>query len=254
MKVLNLFSIDRCEIGLSELARMSGIDKAATLRLLVALKKYNYIEQNNVTRKYRLGGGFLRLAHIREITQPIGKVGKEITDWLTAESGETAHISVPGSDMLTTISHSEPIRGTIVHLDPGELLPLNATASGIAFLGFLTKAERNVHLARSAQTYTSKTIVDPLEINRLAEQALINGFATSNSGFEDDVYGIAVPFFGQKGEVEGTIAIAAPSSRMNEQKCETIKALLFEASMRLTTAFGGISHANMPALTEIEEA
>jgi len=55
MHLLNRFSIEQTEIGLSELARLADLDKAATRRLLVALAKHGYIEQSADTRKYRLG-------------------------------------------------------------------------------------------------------------------------------------------------------------------------------------------------------
>jgi len=245
MKLLNIFSIEQSEIGLSELARLADLDKAATRRLLVALLKHNFIEQNQTTRQYRLGSGFLRLAHIREMTTPISKISQEITDWLTEETGETAHISVPDAGMLTTIAHSEPSRGTIVHLDRSELLPLNATASGIVFLGFLSPAKRCVILAAPIETYTPHTITNPEEVNNLAKQAYLNGFATSENGFETDVSGIAVPYFGQSNSVEGTIAIAVPSTRMNDQKRKEIIVLLFEASRRITRALGGVGHPNV---------
>ena len=69
--VLDQFSLTRTEIGLSELSRMAGLDKAATRRLLVAMSKHGFIEQSAETRKYRLGHGFLRLARIREATVPV---------------------------------------------------------------------------------------------------------------------------------------------------------------------------------------
>lgn len=244
MRLLNLFSIERGEIGLSELARMADLDKAATRRLLVALSKHNFIEQNQTNRHYRLGSGFLRLAHIREMTTPIGKISQEITDWLTEETGETAHISVPDAGMLTTIAHSEPNRGTIVHLDRSEQLPLNATASGIVFLGFMSPAKRAAILAAPIEAFTLHTITNPKEVNNLAEQAYLNGFATSENGFETDVSGIAAPYFGQSNTAEGTIAIAVPSTRMNDQKRKEIIALLFEASRRITRALGGEQHPN----------
>ena len=56
--VLDQFTVERKEIGLSELARLINNDKAATRRLLLALSKHELIEQDEETRKYRLGKGF----------------------------------------------------------------------------------------------------------------------------------------------------------------------------------------------------
>ena len=251
MKLLNLFSIEQGEMGLSELASKAELDKAATRRLLISLAKHNFIEQVQLTRKYRLGSGFLRLAHIREMTTPIGRVSQEITDWLTDETCETSHISIPDGDMLITIAHSEPHRGTIVHLDKSERLPLNATASGITFLGFLPRDERMAILADRQKTYTSQTITSRQEINRLAKQAFVNGYGTIENGFEVDVSSVATPYFGQSSAVEGTIAVATPSARMDEQKRQHIVALLFEASERLTRTLGGEMHPQIDKIRRL---
>ena len=99
--VLDQFSLTRTEIGLSELSRMAGLDKAATRRLLVAMGKHGFIEQSAETRKYRLGHGFLRLARIREATVPVIQAAQEAVDWLMQETNETAHASLPGAKGMT---------------------------------------------------------------------------------------------------------------------------------------------------------
>ncbi len=251
MKLLGSFSVEHGEIGLSELARMTHIDKAATRRLLVALGKHNFIEQNSVTRAYRLGSGFLRLAHIRELNFPINKIASEVALWLSHESGESAHISVEDNGMLRTIAHREPNRGTIVHLDPSEMLPMHATASGLAFLGFSSASKRDAILVAPLAAHTASTITDPGKIRQLADKAFQCGFAESTNGFEDDAAGIAVPFFGDDGCIAGTVAVAAPSSRMNTARRAQIKALLFQASVRITDALGGTLHANVAAMETV---
>ena len=66
LRLLTLFSEQRPELGLSELARLAGYDKATSRRLLVALQRYGLIEQSPGSRRYRLGTTVLQLARIRE--------------------------------------------------------------------------------------------------------------------------------------------------------------------------------------------
>ena len=73
LSLLQLFSEQRPEMGLTEMARYSGFDKATTRRFLLALKKHGFVEQNAVTRAYRLGPGILRLARVREAVSPIAR-------------------------------------------------------------------------------------------------------------------------------------------------------------------------------------
>ncbi|MDP7586137.1 MAG: helix-turn-helix domain-containing protein, partial [Verrucomicrobiota bacterium] len=61
MKLLDFFSERHPAIGLSEMARLAGCDKATTRRLLLALERSGMVEQLLESRKYRLGVAPLRL-------------------------------------------------------------------------------------------------------------------------------------------------------------------------------------------------
>ena len=62
LSLLDHFSNEQTEIGLSAFARLAGYDKSAVLRMLSALGRAGFVEQDPQSRKYRLGGAFLRFA------------------------------------------------------------------------------------------------------------------------------------------------------------------------------------------------
>ncbi|WP_292300165.1 helix-turn-helix domain-containing protein, partial [Mesorhizobium sp.] len=55
VSLLELFTLQESEIGLSDLARRAGLDKATARRLLMALAAHRLIEQEPHSRRYRLG-------------------------------------------------------------------------------------------------------------------------------------------------------------------------------------------------------
>jgi len=247
MHVLGFFSVGQPEIGLSDLTRLAGFDKAATHRFLVALSKHGFIEQNPDNKKYRLGPGFLKLARIRETMFPASKLTQPLVDWLTAETGETAHASVLGNGSLTTATFSEPVRGSIVHIDPGESVPFHATASGLVFLGFSAMDQREQYISRPLPKLTSGTVTDESKLTRLIKRAQKNGYCISANGIEDGVTGLAVPYFTSDATVAGTLAIAAPNSRLSSERSSELVNLLFQASDRATHGLGGVTPSEFPA-------
>lgn len=134
--LLGFFTTAAPEFGLSQLAREADLDKATTLRILVSLMKHGFIEQDDVSKKYRLGASVLRFARIREATFPIVSVLQPFVDRLASQTSETAHASLAAEEALITIATAEPQRPTRVFVDPSELLPFHATASGLAYLAF----------------------------------------------------------------------------------------------------------------------
>jgi DNA-binding IclR family transcriptional regulator len=249
MKLLTLFSIKQPEIGLSELARLSGYDKAATRRFLVALQVHDFIEQNPTTRAYRLGTGFLHLAKIREATFPLDKVIHAALERLSQNTQETAHATLLSDTRLVTLAVNFPNRANRVHLDIGEALPFHATASGVVYLAF-ADAQALKHLSGSLKAYTSNTNTDEKTLKAWIKEAHRQGYAMSLNGYEQEVTGIAVPYFNSQGLAMGTLAVATPSPRMDEALAASIRQQLIKESWTVTEALGGVVPAHFPKAIE----
>ncbi|MGB1237757.1 MAG: IclR family transcriptional regulator [Pseudomonadales bacterium] len=241
MKILGLFSTKRPEIGLSELSRLAKIDKAGTRRLLVALQKHAFIEQNLETRDYRLGIGFLQLARIREATSPMVSIVEPILHKLTQVTEETAHASLSaGTDnSMMSIGISPSTRVIRVHLQDDEPLPIHATASGIGYLAFSSEERFAELIGDELEAYTSTTVRTVSDLKKELAATRERGYAISNQGYENEVYGIAAPFFDALGAPLGSVAVASPTSRMDPQRERDIAKLVIAAAQEATQALGG---------------
>ncbi|MEC8274872.1 MAG: helix-turn-helix domain-containing protein, partial [Pseudomonadota bacterium] len=91
LSLLEYFSDLRPEIGLSVFARLSGFDKSAALRMLGALVRAGFVEQDAHSRKYRLGRSFLRFARMREEAFPMTQVLRPFAERIAVQTGETCH-------------------------------------------------------------------------------------------------------------------------------------------------------------------
>lgn len=230
LSLLDYFSEAEPEIGLSELARRSGIDKATVHRMLVVMCDQGLLEQRGSARLYRLGAGVLRLARVRETAFPVTSVYQHSLDAISSELGETAHASLISGRALATIGVSESNRGSRVSLVAGEILPMHSTASGLAILAF-SKPELVARiLGETLIAKTSRTLTDPSVLNVRLQEIRLTGFAEADQTNEDDVYGIAVPVFDRDGAPTGALAVATPAHRMtNELRRQAIAALFREA-------------------------
>ncbi len=239
LKLLDFFSDKVSEIGLSELARLSGIDKATVLRMLSDMAESGFVEQNPENKRWRLGAGILRLARLREASQPVTRVLTPILERLAAETGETAHVSLASGRDLANIGVAEPARANRVHIEPGLILPLHATASGVAFVAFTRPDLRERVLARKLPAITGTTPVTREALAALVATAGARGYATADQTFESEVYGIAVPIFGADGFASGALAVATPASRVTNDHVRGILAALAPAAAEATQGLGG---------------
>ena len=240
LSLLNLFTHARTEIGLSDAARLSGLNKATTYRLLRDLQAEGFVEQVGTDRAYRLGSTVLRLAALREASVPLLSVSRQVLQELCDATGETAHMSALQGDRLVTTAYVySPAFATKVTMDDAEVLALHATGSGLAVLGFAAPVFVERVLAAPLPALTERTITDPGQIRAVLAEVGKAGLAESIGAFEAEVHSNAAPVFDATGHPMGAIAVAAPMTRMTPDRRALIRTAVMEAGATLTRRLGG---------------
>lgn len=240
LKMLEYFSNSRPEIGLSQLSRLSGANKATTLRHLRALEEFGLIEQNPMSKSYMIGPAALRLAALREIAKPGLEGARSQMRSAMQAVGESLHLSLLEKDTLKTALVVEAMQHSVrVSLDPTEIIPINATASGLCMLSFGPTFLFDRLGSDPLTRYTDQTLTDPDTIRERVKLVGRAGWANSNGSYEDGVYGFASPIFGIDQIAIGTIAIAVPESRATRERLPAILSSLHTLTHELTANFGG---------------
>lgn len=239
MILLGLFTTETPEFRLADIARTAEMDKVTALRVLNSLVIGGLLEQHPETKKYRLGTAILRLARIRETAFPMISVLQPILDALAETTGESAHSALPSEAGLTTVALCEPNRSTRVWIDPTQVLPYHATASGVVFLSHMPETEAQALLQRlPARRYTEETLSPDDLMDRIAE-ARKKGYARSFGWLEVDTASFAAPVFDWHGKVITTVAVACVRARVNETTEPALISAVLNAAATATRAFGG---------------
>lgn len=247
LSLLGLFSRDTPKIGLSAMARRSGFNKATTHRLLTELAEFGFVEQLNSSREYRLGPAFLRLAALREAAVPLREIASSVLHDLSTATGETTHMSLLEGHTLTTLTYAySDAHGTQVRMEGATALMLHATSSGLAVLAFSPPTFVDQQLQAPLSARTAETITDPAKIRDQLPEIRQRGYAVSVGGFELDVHSHAVPLFDANSRCIGAIAVAAPTTRMDDALKSTIQSALFHHTNRLTRLLGGFPPPGFP--------
>ncbi|MFY1708292.1 IclR family transcriptional regulator [Tritonibacter scottomollicae] len=249
-KALNLlthFNHGRLVIGLSDLTRLSGMNKATVYRLMSELQATGFVEQVDGDRAYRLGPQVLRLAALREASVPILSASRRVLRELSEETGETTHLSLLQGDQLASLSHAyAPRNATKVMMEDAEVLTFHGTASGLAVLAFADPGFVDAVLAQPLEARTAQTQTDPVAIRAELAAVQRSGLAQSIGGYEAEVHSHAVPIFGPDQVVLGALAVAAPTSRMSDDQKTAIPRALRLAGLALTERIGGACPPEFP--------
>lgn len=232
LDLLDLFTHQQPQMGLSAVARRSGLNKATCHRLLSEMESRGLVEQAGPAREYRLGPAILRLAALRENAVPTREAAMPVLRRLADATGETAHLSLLVAGRLQTLGFAYSSRhGIKVTMEDADFLPLHSTASGAAVLAFLSEAEAARLLALQP---------GPDAVRARMAGCREKGWAETLSTFEKDVQGTAVPLFDSTSACIGALAVAAAAPRLTPDLHATITRELARAGAEITALWGGI--------------
>ena len=217
LSLLDYFTFRRPLIGLSDLARLSGNNKATCYRLMAELCDHGFAEQVGAGREYRIGPAVLRLSALREATVPTREAALPVLQRLAALTGETTHLSHLVAGRLTTLAFAYgPGAGMKVMMEDADILPFHATSSGFAVLAFLPHATTEAVLSGPMPALTRATPVSADLVRAEIAAMRQRGWAQTAHTYEADVSSVAVPLFDAQGDCQGALAVAAPAMRMTD--------------------------------------
>lgn len=247
LALLGYFSPARPEIGLSQLCKLAGRDKATTYRHLQSLESAGFVEQNPATKQYRLGPALLQLAQTRELTVPRKAGATQALQDLANATGETAHISVlSGTEIYALDACESPTHSTRAIIDI-QTFPLHATASGLCALAFGPPALVDTAVARMRR-FTPHTATTRAQLDAAIDAARASGFARADRSLESEIHSLAAPVFDQTGQCAGAISVACVATRVTPALERSIRQNLVTASRTITRNWGGAIPQNIEAI------
>ncbi|MFT4744144.1 MAG: DNA-binding IclR family transcriptional regulator [Yoonia sp.] len=247
LELLAYFSTTRPEIGLSQLCKMAKRDKATTYRHLQALEETGFVEQNSITKQYRLGPAILQLAQTREATVP-RKAGVQAPLFdLANATGETSHVTVlSGTIVYELASCDSPKHGTRAIIDI-QTFPLHATASGLCALAFGPHSLMEVAL-NDLQQFTNATATTPQNLDAVVQMIRNTGIGRADRSYEDEVLGLSAPIFDQTGHFAGAVSVASVAARFTPDLERIIQKELVIAARQISKNWGGSIPTHIEAI------
>ena len=215
LAILSSFDSSRPLLGVSELARLVGLSRSTTHRYVSTLTALGYLQQDDDTRRYRLGPRVLDLGfsainsmELREISAPHLRRLSELT-------GHTTNMSIlDGSDIVYIERVRSPHAAEIdLDLHVGSRLPAYCTSMGKALMAFLPRCKQEELLARLEPARRGpNTIVDPGALAAELARVRRRGFAVNNEELAYGLRSLAAPVRSQAGAVVAAINLSVHRS------------------------------------------
>jgi len=228
------------EVGISELARQTGLQLSTVHRLLATLVGCGYVIQNGPSGRYRLshklvalaGGAELRVARLRAAARPHLEAIRDATD-------ETTNLVVLEHFSTAYVDQVESSRAVRMFTEIGRRVEAHATGSGKAMLAFLPPEELEVLFAAAPlKQLTPHTLTRAEDLRRAFERTRGCGFALDTEEYDLGVGCVGAPILDSEDHASAAISVSAPLARLQQLDIDAVGRLIAEHTAKLSRELG----------------
>jgi len=223
LDILGCFKGQSIELGISEISERMQLSKSTVYGLVNTLLTKGYLEQNEQTKRYRLGIKLFELGTLVYNRMDLRNEAKVFCEELGSKYNTTVHLAAHYGDEIVYIDKVDAPEAVIVYSQTGKCAPMHCTGVGKAILAFLSDDElKHVFAKGDFKKYTEHTITDREELYCELRRIHSCGYAVDNEEIETGLRCIAAPIFNYMNQPVAAISVSAPTVRLPLEQIETI--------------------------------
>lgn len=236
LKILASYGHGAEEKSVTELAHALFLPKSTAHRIVITLEEEGFLEQNPITRKYRLGPAVLELSKALAGRNALVEIAMPHMRALAHQIGHTIHLSIMAGYDLLIIGVESGTSRVRVGSEVGDRLVPHATASGKVLLAALSESELEDYIAATGlHAVTQATITSPDRLKRTLQRVRTEGVAYNSGESDPGLEGIAAPIR-HGNEVVAAISVAFPHGFLTQERIKEARDLIVLAANRISQA------------------
>ncbi len=212
LAVIRAFDVEHPYLTLSEVARATGLTRAAARRFLLTLVELGYMRTDG--RLFALRPRVLELGYAYLSSLSLPEVAQPHMEALVARVHESCSVSVLDGDDVVYVARVPTRRIMTVAISVGTRFPAYATSMGRVLLAAQPPSWLDEYLERAdLRPITRRTITEPAKLRASLARIRAQGFAFVDQELEEGLRSLAVPVRDPDGSVVAAMNVSAHASR-----------------------------------------
>ncbi|MDH2427549.1 IclR family transcriptional regulator C-terminal domain-containing protein [Sphaerisporangium sp. TRM90804] len=212
LAVIRAFDAANPELTLSEVARATGLTRAAARRFLLTLVELGYVHTDG--RLFSLSPRVLELGYAYLSSLSLPEVALPHLERLVAEVHESASVSVLDMPDIVYVARVPTSRIMRVTISIGTRFPAHSTSMGRVLLAWSPPAELEAYFSRATlERHTSRTVTSRAALEAELGRVRSQGWAMVDQELEEGLRSIAAPVRDRAGRVVAAVNVSSHASR-----------------------------------------
>lgn len=219
LAVIRAFDAQHPRLQLSEVARATGLTRAAARRFLLTLVQLGYVRVDG--REFSLRPRVLELGYSYLSGLALPEVAQPHLETLVGRVDESSSVSVLDGDDVVYVARVHTKRIMTVLITVGTRFPAYATSMGRVLLAGLPADELTAYLQRAnLRPLTSRTVTDPAKLRATLDRVRAQGYALVDQELEEGLRSAAAPVHNRDGAVIAAVNLSVSASRTTLRQLE----------------------------------
>ena len=212
LEVIRAFDADARELTLSDVARRTGLSRAAARRFLLTLVDLGYVRTD--ARYFSLSPRVLELGYAYLSSLSLPEVAEPHLEALVAEVRESSSLSVLDGPDIVYVARVPVSRIMTVAINVGTRFPAHATSMGRVLLAGLAEPELDAYLERAElQRLSPRTVTSTSTLRTELRRVRDQGWSIVDQELEEGLRAVAAPVRDASAKVVAAINLSAHASR-----------------------------------------
>lgn len=243
LDILGLFASDKESLSVGEIATATRLAKSKVSRLLAIYRAYGILEQDPVSRRYKVGIRAFELGSVFAKNDPLAHDALPIMRRIADTSGHSATLSIMAGDVVL---HLMAVEGPL-YIDGrwrvGNRLAPHATSAGKVLLASLSPTELASFVSRNPLTrITASTVTSMPRLRAELEQVRAAGFSITRGESAPGLAAIAVPVLGRGDRIVAALGMVVPDHLFDEDESLSWIAKLHDGARTLSMKRGASAY------------
>jgi IclR family acetate operon transcriptional repressor len=234
MTLLRCFDDEVDGLTLSELAHRTGIAVSTTHRILRAMCRAGFLDQDPRTERYFLARATAILGQVA--ARNLGfENGFARLQRLSEDAHESASLGVHDGHDVVVLLRTQATHRLRFDRPLGARVWMHASAMGKALLAFPRRGDLQASLAvlPDLPRFTEHTITRRKALLAELQAIRARGWAVNDREQNLGIRAVGAPILGPEGWAHAAVAVQGPISRVDERRVEALAELVVEASRDL---------------------
>jgi IclR family pca regulon transcriptional regulator len=242
LAVIRAFSRETPALTLSDMARRTGMTRAAARRFLITLEHLGYVASDG--RMFTLRPSALQLGYAYLSSFSLAEIAQDHVGCLAERLHESCSASVMDGDEIVYVARAATNRIMTINLAIGTRLPAYCTSMGRVLLTALSDDALDAYLDRvPLRALTHRTLIDRTCLRAQVQHVRDQGWCLVDQELEEGVRSVAYPLHNSAGQVIAAVNVSSHVARVSLERLhsEFIPALV-ECARSIDADLAGRRH------------